>query len=142
MKWTVGRQKFVHYIPYSLDRCELLNRTIFLIVEVAAASGLVQDFRIVLPQKMIIRNSKSSLYSSLFLTYEVLYIFTSWAIAPKLQIYFFSHSSPFFSNLQISAILLLFLNRMDGLLSKYDMMILFSEFLSGFRISCGFSGYF
>ena len=45
-------------------------------------------------------------------------IFTLWAIAPKLWIYFFPLLSPFFSNLQISAVLSIFLHRMDGLFLK------------------------
>ena len=47
-----------------------------------------------------------------------------------------------FLNLQISAILIVFLSRMESLLLKYDMRILFSGNVSGFRISPRFSGFF
>ena len=53
-------------IPHRLDIYELLNRTSSRIVRVAAASGLAQEFRIVLQPKVNIRNSTSSVYSSLY----------------------------------------------------------------------------
>ena len=55
-------------------------------------------------------------------------------------LFFFSFSSPFFSNLHISTILIIFLNRLDSLLLKlwYDIMIFifrkFSRFPDFFRI--------
>ena len=52
------------YIPYRLDIFELLNRTSSRIVRVATASGGAQEFRIVLPPKVKIKNSTSSVYSS------------------------------------------------------------------------------
>ena len=67
-------------------------------------------------------------------------IITSWAIAPKLWIFLFifSLSSPFFSNIQIFAVLSVFLHRIDGIILKFDMMIFFSWNTSGFRIFSGF----
>ena len=63
-------------------------------------------------------------------------IFTSWAIAPKLWIYFFFHfhhpSSQIFWFQRFYPYL--FLHRMDGIILKSDMMILFSGNMSGFRI--------
>ena len=57
--------------------------------------------------------------------------------APKFKkLFFFCF---FFSNLLISMIWTIFLDIMDSLLIKYDMMIFFSGFSSGFWI---FSGYF
>ena len=53
-------------IPYRLDIYELLNRTSSRIVRVAAACGLGQEFRIVLPPKVNVKNSTSSVYSSLY----------------------------------------------------------------------------
>ena len=50
--------------------------------------------------------------------------------------------SAFFPNLQISAILITFLSRMDGLLLKHDMMILYSGNLSGFRFLPDFPDFF
>ena len=59
--------------------------------------------------------------------------FTSWAIAPKFWNYFFfSLSSPFFSNLPIWAALAIFLHRMNGFVLKYYIKVLFSGNLSGF----------
>ena len=64
-------------IPYRLDIYELLNRTSSEIVRVAAASGLAQGFRIVLSPKVKIKNSTSSVYSSL---YGIAFIsFQSWS---------------------------------------------------------------
>ena len=54
-----------------------------------------------------------------------------------LSFYFVSAAPKFenlFSNFLISMIWTIFLDIMDSLLIKYDMMILFSGFLSGFRI--------
>ena len=51
---------------------ELLNRMSSRIVQVAAASGLAQEFRIVLPPKVKIKSNTSSVYSSL---YGILIIF-------------------------------------------------------------------
>ena len=51
-------------VPYRLDIYELLNRKSSRIVRVAAASGVAQEFRIVLPPK--IKNSTRSVYSSLY----------------------------------------------------------------------------
>ena len=45
-----------------------------------------------------------------------------------------------FSNLLISMIWNIFLDIMDSLLIKYDMMIFFPDFLSGFRFFSVFSG--
>ena len=53
-------------IPYRLDIYELLNRTSSRIVRVAAASGVAQEFRIVLSPKVKIKNSTSSVYSRLY----------------------------------------------------------------------------
>ena len=52
------------YIPYRLDIER--HRTSSRIVRVAAASGVAQEFRIVLPPKVKTKNSTSSLYSSLY----------------------------------------------------------------------------
>ena len=41
---------------------------------------------------------------------------------------------PFFSNLQNSMVLTIFLHIMDSLLNKYDMLIFFCILFSGFRI--------
>ena len=54
---------------YPLYRCDIydpLNRTSSRIVREAAASGLAQEFRIVLPAKVKIKNSSSSVYSRLY----------------------------------------------------------------------------
>ena len=61
--------------------------------------------------------------------------------SPKVIDSLFFNSSPIFSNPQISPILLVFLDRIDVLLLKYDMMISFSVNLSGFRIFMDFSGF-
>ena len=53
-------------IPYRLDIYQLLNRTCSRILRVAAASGVSQEFRIVLPPKVKIKNSTSSVYLSLY----------------------------------------------------------------------------
>ena len=53
-----------------IDIYELLNRTSSRIVRVAAASGLAQQFRIVLPPKVKVKNSTSSVYSSLYGIYK------------------------------------------------------------------------
>ena len=47
-------------------KCEPLNRTSSRIVQVAEASELAQEFRIVLPAKVKIKNSTSSVYSRLY----------------------------------------------------------------------------
>ena len=49
---------FTTYIPYRLNIYEPLNRTSSRIVQVAAASGVAQEFRIVhvLPSKFKIKN--------------------------------------------------------------------------------------
>ena len=53
-------------IEYRLDIYELLNRTSSRIIRVAAASGVVQEFRIVISPKVKIKNSTSSVYSTLY----------------------------------------------------------------------------
>ena len=53
-------------VPYRLDIYELFNRTSSRIVLVAAANGLAQELCIVLPTKVKIKNSTSSVYSSLY----------------------------------------------------------------------------
>ena len=54
------------YIQYRLDIYDLLNRTSSRIVRVAAASGLAQEFWKVLPTKVKIKNSTSSVYLRLY----------------------------------------------------------------------------
>ena len=56
-------------IPYRLDAYKLLNRTSSRIIRVAAASGQVQEFPIVLPPKVKIKNSARSVYSRLYGTH-------------------------------------------------------------------------
>ena len=57
----------------------------------------------------------------------------------KLLFFFHFHqSSPFFSNFQIFAILIIFLDRMDGLLLKYDMKIFIFFIFRKFQISAIF----
>ena len=63
--------------------------------------------------------------------YSIFYFVSDSSEVLKL-LFFFSFSSPFFLNRQISGILMIFLSRIDGLLLKYEMMILYSENLSGF----------
>ena len=58
-------------VPYRLDIYELLNRTSSWIERVAAASGLVQEFQIVLAPKVKIKNNTSSVYSRLYGTWYV-----------------------------------------------------------------------
>ena len=58
------RPNFINKIR--LDIYEPLNRTRSRIVRVAAASGLAQEFRIELPPKVKIKNSTSSVCSSLY----------------------------------------------------------------------------
>ena len=60
-------RKVQHFaqLPYRLDIYELLNRTSSRIVRVAAASGLAREFWILLPPNVRIKNSTSSVYSSL-----------------------------------------------------------------------------
>ena len=70
------------------------------------------------------KNGNQQLYNSFYFVSDS---------SEVINLLFFPFSSPFFSNLQISAILMIFLSRMDGLLLKYDMVILYSENLSGFR---------
>ena len=71
------------------------------------------------------KNGNQQLYNSFYFVSDS---------SEVINLLFFPFSSPFFSNLQISAILMIFLSRMDdGLLLKYDMMILYSRNLSGFR---------
>ena len=53
-------------VPYRRDVYEPLNRTSSRIVRVAASSGVAQQFRIELPPKVEIKNSTSSVYSSLY----------------------------------------------------------------------------
>ena len=77
-------------IPYRLEIYELLNRTSSrIIVRVAAASGLAQEFQIVLPPKVKIKNSTSSVYSRLYCTTWL------WRILPtqaKVERFTRSHS--------------------------------------------------
>ena len=53
-------------IPHRLDLYELLYRTSSRIVRVVAASGLSQEFQIVLPTEVKIKNNTSSVYSRLY----------------------------------------------------------------------------
>ena len=46
------------------------------------------------------------------------------------------------SNLQISTVLTIFLDRLDGLLLKWDIIIFFFGISSGFQIFLNFSGFF
>ena len=69
------------------------------------------------------------------------FVSDSSEVIDLLFFFFFSHSSPYFSNFHISAILLIFLDIIDCLLLKYEMMNSFSGNLSGFQISSGFSGF-
>ena len=62
----------VSWLKRNQDIYELLNRMSSRIVQVAAASGLAQEFRIVLPPKVKIKSNTSSVYSSL---YGILIIF-------------------------------------------------------------------
>ena len=61
-----GVRKYDKYRIDSIYVCELLNRTSSRIVRVVAASGLAQEFRIVLPSKVKIKNSSSSVYSRIY----------------------------------------------------------------------------
>ena len=63
---TEDRHKFVHYIPYRRKIYEPLNRTSSQIVRVAAASGIADEFRIVLPVKEKNKNSTNSVYLRLY----------------------------------------------------------------------------
>ena len=75
-------------IPYRLDIYELLNRTSSRIVRVAAASRLAQEFRIVLPPKVKIKNRRSSVYTEI-LYFEYFMIFlNSNAISKRPTNYF------------------------------------------------------
>ena len=84
----------------------------------------------------IIENNHTQKVLNLFFRPHFYFVSDSSEVIDLLS--FFSHSSPFFSNLQNSAILLIFLYRTDGSLLKYDMMILLFWNLSGFRIFSGF----
>ena len=53
-------------LPYRIDIYELLNRTSSRIVRVESASELAQEFWIELPPKVKIKNSTSSVFSSLY----------------------------------------------------------------------------
>ena len=58
-------QHYQQELPYRLDIYEPLNITSSRIVRVVAASGLAQEFRIVLQTKVKIKNSANSVYSRL-----------------------------------------------------------------------------
>ena len=74
-------------------------------------------------------SSKPSLFGQYISFFP--HLFTSWA---KLWSFFWG----FLSNLQISTVLTIFLDRFDGLLLKWDIIIFFSGISSGFRIISGF----
>ena len=57
-------------LPYRLDIYKLLNIKSSRTVQVAAATGLAQEFRIVLPAKVWNKNSTRSVYSHLLTTYS------------------------------------------------------------------------
>jgi len=79
------------------------------------------------------------------LQFTLFKVFTSWA---KLRSYkiscffcfflFLNFSWRHFLNFQISTVLTIFLDRFDGLLLKWDIIIFFSGISSGFRIISGF----
>ena len=90
--WTCRSANAIICLPYWLDIYELLKGTSSRIVRVAAASGLAQGFRIILPPKVKIKNSTSSVYSRLYGIFQHITVFETTQIALFSRDAFFDHN--------------------------------------------------